>query len=1054
MASDGRVEFDIVANTKQVQQSLNQTTQMIEQSGKKWERSVNESSENIGNALNRAFDINRIKDYAIKAGQAIAQFAGDAIQSASALREVQNVVDVTFGANANQIETWAKKARSQFGLTETQAKQFTSTLGAMAKSAGITGPEIVTMSTDLAGLAADMASFYNMDFETAFQKIRSGISGETEPLKQLGVNMSVANLQAYAMTQGITKAFDKMSQSEQVMLRYQYLMQATADAQGDFARTSDGFANAQRRFETALDTIKTSVGSFLLEVVEPATSGLANFLGQLTTPTEQTIFDTFSNIESTGASKIAEIEQTAAKASALVDTLEKLDGTKAKKALKDVSEGAKSLPAATPENWQTLYSALQGYTNLSALTGKGEEESHRWLADLAADAKELSPEDAGAWKTLFDTLTEGLPGLNSEEGQKLLGSISSAFADGGGAALSALKINSGELEKYLKSLGITIDDTTDGQEVWLSICQELVKTIPGLSSIINTETGEIEGGTEAVRAYIKAWQDYSTASVMWEAHREKGQIIQNAFSDLTGLRLDVINKEANGRDKITRAKELAKAMGFADVGTAVKEMMRGSLGGALAQWGTSEAKELLGLWNEEDSPVKAWAVAADEYNNRLREYKKAVDEWEREGENLAEVYGEEGEAAKFAAGATEEATKAMTEQVKAASSDEAALKKIKEQVKTTASAFNDLAEYIKKTRDGIMDTLTGNSGGLFEEITTPWEEALKKQAEIKDKLLKETDKNGKLKYNSKEAGDLAFKQSGSDAAVKSVTGMLAGLKDQQRYMEEYLQLIEQARTLGLDENLLAQLSDGSTTSFDYLTAIAKGNKESIDQINQAYKSVSDAKNKLADNLTGNKLSVDETYQNLQDKANAALETLQGMTVPAGQAATDTVSAIVQALADGLPGVDTGVQNILTSLAQLTSFGGVGLSIGGGSGGYFSFSSAAQGAVAVGSSAGIRSAKPIGSNAMGLDFVPFDGYLSQLHEGEGILTAEENRVWQQFKNGMTSNANAMDYDTLGNVMRDNVHAGGNVYLDGVTVGRVVSGRQADSYRALERSGWQK
>ena len=92
--------------------------------------------------------------------------------------------------------------------------------------------------------------------------------------------------------------------------------------------------------------------------------------------------------------------------------------------------------------------------------------------------------------------------------------------------------------------------------------------------------------------------------------------------------------------------------------------------------------------------------------------------------------------------------------------------------------------------------------------------------------------------------------------------------------------------------------------------------------------------------------------------------------------------------------------------------------------------------------------------MGLDFVPFDGYLSQLHEGEGILTAEENRVWQQFKNGMTSNANAMDYDTLGNVMRDNVHAGGNVYLDGVTVGRVVSGRQADSYRALERNGWQK
>ena len=1045
MASDGRVEFDIVANTQQVQQSLNQTTQMIEQSGKKWERSVNESSENMGEALNRAFDINRIKDYAIKAGQAIAQFAGDAIQSVSALREVQNVVDVTFGANANEIETWAKKARSQFGLTETQAKQFTSTLGAMAKSAGITGPEIVGMSTDLAGLAADMASFYNMDFETAFQKIRSGISGETEPLKQLGVNMSVANLQAYAMTQGITKAFDKMSQSEQVMLRYQYLMQATADAQGDFARTSDGFANAQRRFETALDTIKTSVGSFLLEVVEPATSGLANFLGQLTTPTEQTIFDTFSNIESTGASKIAEIEQTAAKASALVDTLEKLDGTKAKKALKDVSEGAKSLPAATPENWQTLYSALQGYTNLSALTGKGEEESHRWLADLAADAKELSPEDAQAWETLFSTLKEGLPGLNSEEGQKLLGSISTAFADGGGAAVSALKINTQELEKYLHGLGITVDDTTDGQKVWLDICKQLVETIPGLSSIINTETGEIEGGTQAVRDYIAAWKDYNTAEVLYNVHKQKGEALQKEFSDIGELEYKLIGLEAKTRE----AREKFNQLG----GQARMDQII-SLNPMAEFWGQGHDAYIELKRLQEEISSTGYYETQRKLTERQTAYNQAVEQYIKDGDALKEKVGDYEESQKKAAKATEETTKAMTEQVKAASSDEAALKKIKEQVKTTASAFNDLAEYIKKTRDGIMDTLTGNSGGLFEEITTPWEEALKKQAEIKDKLLKETDKNGKLKYNSKEAGDLAFKQSGSDAAVKSVTGMLAGLKDQQRYMEEYLQLIEQARTLGLDENLLAQLSDGSTTSFDYLTAIAKGNKESIDQINQAYKSVSDAKNKLADNLTGNKLSVDETYQNLQDKANAALETLQGMTVPAGQAATDTVSAIVQALADGLPGVDTGVQNILTSLAQLTSFGGVGLSIGGGSGGYFSFSSAAQGAIAVGSSAGIRSAKPIGSNAMGLDFVPFDGYLSQLHEGEGILTAEENRVWQQFKNGMTSNVNAMDYDTLGNVMRDNVHAGGNVYLDGVTVGRVVSGRQADSYRALERSGWQK
>ena len=91
-----------------------------------------------------------------------------------------------------------------------------------------------------------MASFYNLDIETAFEKIRSGISGETEPLKQLGINMSVANLEAYALAQGIETSYNSMTQAEQVMLRYNYLMSVTADAQGDFARTSGTWANQTR----------------------------------------------------------------------------------------------------------------------------------------------------------------------------------------------------------------------------------------------------------------------------------------------------------------------------------------------------------------------------------------------------------------------------------------------------------------------------------------------------------------------------------------------------------------------------------------------------------------------------------------------------------------------------------------------------------------------------------------------------------------------------------------------------------------------------------------
>lgn len=99
------------------------------------------------------------------------------------------------------------------------------------------------MSKKLTELSADMASFYNLSNDMAFEKIRSGISGETEPLKQLGINMSVANLEAYALSQGIRTSFQNMDQASQTLLRYNYLLSVTGDAQGDFARTSNSWAN-------------------------------------------------------------------------------------------------------------------------------------------------------------------------------------------------------------------------------------------------------------------------------------------------------------------------------------------------------------------------------------------------------------------------------------------------------------------------------------------------------------------------------------------------------------------------------------------------------------------------------------------------------------------------------------------------------------------------------------------------------------------------------------------------------------------------------------------
>ena len=167
----------------------------------------------------------------------------DAVNYASDLTEVQNVVDVTFGDAADSVNKWAQTTLEAYGINELNAKNYAGTMGAMLKSSQVADDMVQQMSTNITALAGDMASFYNLDSDTAFEKIRSGLSGETEPLKQLGINMSVANLEAYRMAQGIQIAYSDMDQASQTLLRYNYLTSVTADAQGDFARTSGSYAN-------------------------------------------------------------------------------------------------------------------------------------------------------------------------------------------------------------------------------------------------------------------------------------------------------------------------------------------------------------------------------------------------------------------------------------------------------------------------------------------------------------------------------------------------------------------------------------------------------------------------------------------------------------------------------------------------------------------------------------------------------------------------------------------------------------------------------------------
>ena len=310
MASDGQIVFEVTADGRHAIADIKDITRAIQNETKNWDKAAKESTDNMGNSFSSMLKKIAAGFSAVKIGKALLDIGKDALEAASNLQEVQNVVDVTFGDNAGKIEKWAKNAGNQFGLSETKAKQFASTMGAMLKSSGMAGEQITDMSTNLAGLAADMSSFYNMDFDTAFQKIRSGIAGETEPLKQLGINMSVANLNAFALKQGLEKTFEQMTQGEQAMLRYQYLMQATADAQGDFARTSDGYANSTRRLESNLEALKATLGTSFINIIADATGMLNNFVTMLMPDeSKKTVLDDFSEIDLKTAEKLEQIKE-------------------------------------------------------------------------------------------------------------------------------------------------------------------------------------------------------------------------------------------------------------------------------------------------------------------------------------------------------------------------------------------------------------------------------------------------------------------------------------------------------------------------------------------------------------------------------------------------------------------------------------------------------------------------------------------------------------------------------------------------------------------------
>ena len=320
----GAVDFELLLNSNPFNKGIQTAGNTVQKSG------IENSLKSIGKAAIAAFSVG-----------AVVNFTKSCLELGSNLSEVQNVVDVTFGNLNSEVDKFAQNAIEQFGLGQTVTKKYVGTFGAMAKAFDFNNQAALEMSETLTGLVGDVASFYNLSSDEAFTKLKSVFTGETETLKDLGIVMTQAALDQYAMANGFGKTTSAMTEQEKTALRYQFVLDKLSLAQGDFARTSDSWANQTRVLSLRFDELKATLGQGFINLFTPIVQGINWVLSKLQVLADAfksfTEFITGKKSDSSGgvgsiATDLTDVTNSADTASNAVSGI----GSSAKKAAKDM----------------------------------------------------------------------------------------------------------------------------------------------------------------------------------------------------------------------------------------------------------------------------------------------------------------------------------------------------------------------------------------------------------------------------------------------------------------------------------------------------------------------------------------------------------------------------------------------------------------------------------------------------------------------------------------------------------------------------------------------
>ena len=250
-ATDGTLIFDTSIDTKGVTNAKQTITKSF--SG------ISSAARKLGVVIAAAFSV-----------KAIVNFGKEALNVASDLQEVQNVVDTAFGSMSKQVDEWAKTTTKSFGLSELSAKKYSSTYMAMLKGSGVQESAAAKMAIKMTERLADISSFYNLTYDEVDTALTGIVTGNGVALKKLGVIMNETNLDAYALSKGLKTSYSNMDTASQIALRYQYVLEQTELAAGDFAKTSDSWANQTKLLSEQFNSLKAVIGQGLIQALTPA----------------------------------------------------------------------------------------------------------------------------------------------------------------------------------------------------------------------------------------------------------------------------------------------------------------------------------------------------------------------------------------------------------------------------------------------------------------------------------------------------------------------------------------------------------------------------------------------------------------------------------------------------------------------------------------------------------------------------------------------------------------------------------------------------------------